>query len=75
MIVLKMEIEGVAMDKTPLEVFEDMVLSPNFKRTSLTSEEGGASATYEHRERVGEPKVGVPMVPVLTVKIEGFHQE
>lgn len=75
MIVLRMEIEGVAMDKTPLEVFEEMVLSRAFRRTSLTPKGGTATATYEHRERVGDLSAGVPMVPVLTVRIRDFHQE
>lgn len=80
MLVLRMEIDGVAMNKTPLQVFEEMVLSRNFKRVSLTLTEGVAykqveAAAYEHRERVGSPDVGVPMVPVLTVRITDFSQE
>jgi len=70
MIVLNMEVKAVAMGMLPLAVFEGMVLSNNFTRTSFEREEEGITAVYEHTEKVGDPPL-----PVMTVRISGFRQE
>ena len=58
MLRLVMEIDGVAMDKSPMKVVEEYVLSPKLER--VEEKPKGLPINYKHQEiLLGEPIITV----------------